>query len=334
MASHPLDQAGPPATTSEGPAAPATPAAIGPYRLLRPLGRGGMGVVYEAEAPAQGRRVAVKLIPYAPSSGAAPPERLREAGLARPVWHPNVVAVHDTGRYAGGVYLVMELVAGRSVASLLDDGPLPWREATAILIAACAGVGAVHARGILHGDIKPANLLRGADGTVKLADFGLARRLGAPKRSRLAGTPHYMSPEQCREEECDQRSDVYALGATYYTLLTGGTPYPDAMPLRILFDHCSAPVPDPRADQPEVPRACAEIVRRAMAKKRADRYPSARAMHTALRAVLQGERFRRHWRRAFLLPLGFVGILTALAAGSRLVGREVPPRDGNRAPDP
>ena len=102
----------------------------------------------------------------------------------------------------------------------------------------------------------------------------------------MAGTPHYMSPEQCREEECDERTDIYSLGATYHTLLTGCTPYAEATPVRIMFDHCSAPAPDPRAVHRDIPNACAEIVKRAMAKKRTDRYPNAREIQTALRAVL------------------------------------------------
>jgi serine/threonine protein kinase len=184
----------------------------------------------------------------------------------------------------------MEVVQGRSMQALLDAGPLTWREATAFLSAACEGVMAVHARGIVHRDIKPANLLRTAEGSVKLADFGLARRLGPAQKSPAArppcGTPHYMSPEQCRGEECDERTDIYALGATYHTLLTGRTPYAAAAPVQIMFAHCSAPVPDPRHIHRQLPSACADVVMRAMAKKRVDRYDSARDMQHALRAVL------------------------------------------------
>jgi urea transport system substrate-binding protein len=282
------------------PAPRAIPAVVDRYRLLRPLDWGGAGTVCEAEDTSLGRRVAIKLIPRDPTSGAGatPPRRLREARLAGRVQHPHVVSLYGTGTYTGGVYLVMELVEGRSVQALLGDGPLPWREATAILVDACEGVGAVHASGIVHGDIKPANLLRTADGTVKLADFGLAHRLdsarGPAARERRAGTPHYMSPEQCREDPCDERADIYSLGATYHTLLTGWTPYPHASLLQILFAHCSAPVPDPRIGRRRVPGACAEIVMRAMAKKRADRYESTREMQAALRAVRLGR--SKGWR--------------------------------------
>jgi serine/threonine protein kinase len=208
------------------------------------------------------------------------------------VQDPHVVAVYDAGRYPGGVYLVMELVRGRSVQEFLGAGPLPWPEATALLIAACEGVVAVHACGILHRDIKPANLLRAAGGIVKLADFGVACRLDPSGRSaackQLFGTPHYMSPEQWCEEEHDERTDVYALGATYHTVLTGAPPYAGTNPLRIMVGHCAAPVPDPRKGRPEIPAACAEIVLRAMAKQRADRFDSAREFQDALRAVLLG----------------------------------------------
>lgn len=267
---------------------------IARYRLLRPLGRGGAGIVFAAEDTARGRRVALKLVP---ASTAARAPMLPEAAFVGHVRHPHVVRLYATGAYTGGAYLAMELVGGRSVQALLRDGPLPWREATALLVAACAGAMAVHARGIIHCDIKPANVLCTPGGTVKLTDFGLARWLDTAQESMRggttpcapAGTPHYMSPEQCRAETCDERTDIYALGATYHTLLTGRTPYADAAPWRILFEHCSAPVPDLRPDRGNIPGACVAIIRRAMAKKRADRFDSARELRNALRRIL----FRR-----------------------------------------
>jgi urea transport system substrate-binding protein len=262
------------------------------YRLLRPLGRGGTGIVCAAEDTSLGRRVAIKLLPCSSRSGADPSWPPCEIQFAGQLKHPHVVFLHTAGRYTGGVYLVMELMEGPSIQALVDEGPFPWREATAVLSAACEGLRAVHARGIIHCDLKPANLLRSAHGTIKLTDFGLARWLGPSQRSvsrkRVVGTPHYMSPEQCRAEECDERTDIYALGATYYTLLTGRTPYADASPAQIMFHQCSALVPDPRRHDPMIPRACAEIVRRAMGKKRAERYDSAQAMQDALQAVLLG----------------------------------------------
>jgi serine/threonine protein kinase len=284
---------------SDEPARRAIPAVIDQYRVFRQIGQGGTGIVCEADDTSLGRRVAIKLIPHEPTFGAARPRCPPEARLAKQVRHPRVVSLYDAGAYSDGVYLVMELVKGRSVQARLDAGPpLGWSEATSIVDAACDGVMAVHASGIIHRDIKPANLLRSKGGAVKVADFSLACWLHPSRkptdRARFAGTPHYMSPEQCRDDECDERADVYALGATYHTLLTGQTPYADATPPRIMFAHCSAPVPDPRERRREVPRACAQIAMRAMAKKRSDRYESARELQNALRAVLYGR--SKAWR--------------------------------------
>jgi serine/threonine protein kinase len=268
---------------------PAIPFAVGPYRLRRPLGQGGAAIVYEADDPSQSRRVAVKLIPYEPTNRNDPIELLREARLVAEVRHPNVVRTYGSGTYPGGVYLVMELAEGLSLEAFVAAGPLPWRPATALLVAACDGLAALHACGILHRDIKPANIVRTRDETAKLIDFGLARRFdqlrGAPTW-KAGGTPHYMSPEQCRDELDDERTDVYSLGATYCSLLTGRTPYPEAAPLAVMLAHCSATAPDPRRSVDAVPDACAEIVLRAMAKRRADRFDSARALGDALRSAL------------------------------------------------
>ena len=279
----------------------AIPAAIGPYRLRRPLGQGGTAIVYEADDSSQARRVAVKLIPHGPRDRIASTELLREASLVGQVRHPNVLRTYDSGTYPGGVYLVLELAEGRSLASHVDAGPSPWRLATALVAAACDGLAALHACGILHRDIKPANIVRTQEGIVKLADFGLARPIdlsgGSPRRTRAGGTPHYMSPEQCREEIDDERTDVYSLGATFCSLLTGRTPYPEATPLAVMLAHCSASVPDPRSAGPDIPDACAEIVLRAMAKRRADRFDSACAMGDALRATLARDACCRRSRR-------------------------------------
>jgi serine/threonine protein kinase len=267
------------------------------YRVLRQLGRGGTAIVCAAEDTSKGRRVALKLIPHEPTPGAIPPEVLHEAQLAGRVRHPHVVSLYGTGTYRGGAYLVLELVEGQSVQALVDAGPVAWRTATTILLAACAGLRAVHACGIVHRDVKPANLLCADDGIVKLTDFGLACWLtpseSPPAWMRLSGTPHYMSPEQCQAEGCDERTDIYALGATYYELLTGRTPF-EGTPLQVMLRHCSAPPPDPCAVHRDVPRACAEVVLRAMAKKRADRYDSARELQDALREVLRGR--SKAWR--------------------------------------
>src|SRR5262249_40311070 len=145
-------------------------------------------------------------------------------------------------------YLVLELMPGGSAQGRLATGSLPWPQATRMIADACRGLQAAHAAGLLHRDIKPANLLLGPKEDVKLADFGLAKLTdltGATLTShgRILGTPHYMSPEQCRGEPLDARSDLYSLGATYYALLTGQPPYQAENALGIQFAHCGSPIP-------------------------------------------------------------------------------------------
>src|SRR5262249_34924831 len=149
---------------------------------------------------------------------------------------------------------------------------------TKALIDACKGVGAAHAAGLIHRDIKPANFMRATDGSIKVADFGLAKTAADADRhftrtGMVVGTPFYMSPEQCEAKPLDHRSDLYALGATYYSLLTGKSPFheTDSVP-RLMYLHCSGPIPDPRSVSPAVPEACSRIVARAMAKAPAERY--------------------------------------------------------------
>jgi serine/threonine protein kinase/WD40 repeat protein len=266
---------------------------LGKYCLVQRLGEGGMGVVYAAEDPVLGRRVALKVL-----SGAA----LREPGAAQRFFlearaaarinHPNVVTVHDIGQQGDVCYIVMELVEGASAQALLyEQGALPWPQATRLIASVCAGLAAAHAAGLIHRDIKPANILLGRGGSVKLSDFGLVKapRLSsahATHQGAILGTPHYMSPEQCAGETIDERADCYALGGTYYALLTGRPPYDDADSVKVLYAHCAGSVPDPRGLVPALPEACAAIVAKAMAKKRGDRFRSSQEMQTALTALL------------------------------------------------
>lgn len=261
---------------------------IGKYAVVRELGRGGMGVVYEGFDPTLERAVAIKLV-----LGEGDPARfLREAKAAAKVNSPNAVTVYDAGEHDGSPYLVMELVPGPSVGRLLAKrGRLDWRAATRAAASAARGLTAVHAAGLVHRDMKPSNLLVTRAGVVKVADFGLAT-FAAPGSApsltgdRVVGTPYYMAPEQCKGEPVDPRTDVYALGATYFHLLTGQAPYTGAYTVQILYAHCTDPVPDPRERAADVPERCAQIAMKAMAKAPADRFQSAAEMLSALGAAL------------------------------------------------
>ncbi len=241
-----------------------------------------MGVVYEAEDTLLKRKVAIKLLPKEFSANPESLKRfLREAQAAAKLNHANVVAIYDIGEADGSYYIVMELITGGNAQEhLRSRGPFPWNEATSILTEVCRGVAAAHQAGLIHRDIKPANILRSTKGVVKLGDFGLVKptsRTGTVVTAlgEVVGTPHYMSPEQIQSTSVDERSDIYALGATYFALLTGRPPYLATDSVQVLFAHCSQPIPDPRDIVADVPESCVAIIRKAMAKNRAKRYANA-----------------------------------------------------------
>jgi len=271
----------------------------GRYRVIRQLGSGGMGVVYEAEDTLLQRRVALKTLPPAGATDPAARQRLRdEARSAARINHPQVVTVFDVASSGEIDFLVMELLPLGSLGNwLASRGPLPWRLATRLITDACRGLAAAHDAGLVHRDIKPSNLLLAgpADGaddalSVKLGDFGLSR--AALPTTSLAnsfapGTVHYMSPEQC-EGESEPRSDLYSLGATYYALLTGQPPFLADHPLQVMFRHWSSPIPDPGSASGDIPAGCGAIIRRAMCKQPRGRYRDAGQMRDDLERLLAG----------------------------------------------
>jgi hypothetical protein len=265
---------------------------LGKYVLRGRLGRGGMGEVLAAEDTVLQRLVALKVLPPAPPGQSLLSERfLREARAAARLCHPNVITIHEIGQEDQVAFIAMELAPGGSLQDMLDrTGPLSWPLATRLAADACRGLAAAHAAGILHRDLKPANLLLAADGTAKLGDFGLALPgVAAPRltqEGQIVGTPQFMSPEQCRGDPLDDLSDVYSLGATYYTLLTGRPPYEAEQFLQVSVAHCTSPIPNPCDRNPDIPEACAALVRRAMAKNPADRYLGAVALLAALEEIL------------------------------------------------
>jgi WD40 repeat protein len=266
---------------------------LGKYRITGVLGEGGMGVVYAGEDLQLRRPVAIKFLTAAASVAPASRRRfLREARSAARLSHANVVAIYDMGAEGDDCYLVLEFVHGKSAQAILQArGPLPWPEATRLAADVCLGLAAAHAAGILHRDVKPANVLLTEAGAAKLTDFGLARPT-APDGSSLTteqtllGTAHFMSPEQCSGDRLDERTDLYSLGATYFALLTGRPPFDEPNRVKALYAHCSAPVPSARALVPALPEGCDGVIRKAMAKSRGDRFGSAGEMGAALLALL------------------------------------------------
>jgi urea transport system substrate-binding protein len=266
---------------------------LGRYHVTGVLGQGGMGLVLKGQDPMIEREVALKVLAeHLASDASALGRLLAEARAAGKLNHPNVIAIYEICHEVATHFLVMEYAPGGSLSDrLAGEQPLTVLEATQALVDACKGVGAAHAAGLVHRDVKPANLMRAADGSVKVADFGLAKAAADVGRHLtqagvVVGTPFFLSPEQCQLKPVDHRSDLYSLGATYYSLLTGKNPYQgtDSVP-QLMYLHCHGPIPDPRSINPAIPEACSRIIARAMAKAPADRYASTAEMLADLQAV-------------------------------------------------
>ncbi|MFI9615210.1 tetratricopeptide repeat protein [Streptomyces sp. NPDC052023] len=254
----------------------------GRYRLLDPIGRGGMGEVWRARDESLGRHVAVKCLrPLGPHHGESFVRVLRErfrreARVAAALQHRGVTVVHDFGESDGVLYLVMELLQGRNLSQVLEDNkrrPLPVPDIVDIAEQVSAALAYTHQQGIVHRDLKPANMVRLTDGTVKICDFGIAR-LGADIgfTSRLTGTgvamgtPHYMSPEQISGDEVDQRSDLYSLGCVLYELATGVPPFDLGDAWAILVGHRDTAPEPPRTHRADLPADLEQIILDLLAK--------------------------------------------------------------------
>ncbi|MFL5261568.1 MAG: protein kinase domain-containing protein [Anaeromyxobacteraceae bacterium] len=268
---------------------------LGNYRLEQLVGRGRMGVVYRANDEALLRPTAVKVLSWAAAEAAGQdPVQwfLSEARLVARINHPRVVQIYGVARHADLCYIAMEYVAGDSAEALVArGGPMSPEAATEILLQAATALQAAHASGVVHRDVKPGNLLVGPDQVTKLGDFGIA--MGPPdvdpngSRRLRVGTPHYTAPEIWRGEAASPASDLYALGATFFHLLTGRPPFAGADALAVEQAHLRAAVPDPRSLRRDVPASCAALAMHALAKAPRDRPASAQELVWAARTVLQ-----------------------------------------------
>jgi tetratricopeptide (TPR) repeat protein/predicted Ser/Thr protein kinase len=278
------------------PADDAALTAVPGYQVLDELGRGGMGVVYRARQESLNRQVALKVIGAGAQAQAEEVARFHiEAVAVARLQHPHIVQVYETGESQGQPYLVMELVEGSSLAEKLAEAPLEARAAAALVRALATAMQHAHERGVVHRDLKPANVLLSSDGTPKVTDFGLAKRLdvgeGQTRAGQMLGTPSYMAPEQAtsQKDTVGPAADVYALGAVLYECLTGRPPFKGATPWKTVLQVLHTdPVP-PRRLQPGVPRDLETICLRCLHKEARKRYPSAHELAEDLRRFLAGE---------------------------------------------
>jgi serine/threonine protein kinase len=272
------------------------------YRVERRLGRGGMGVLYLAVEPGLQRRVALKLIaPEAASDEVFARRFAEESRIAASIEHPNVVPIYAAGEEAGVPFIAMRYVAGADLARRLTrEGRLSPQVAVDLIAQIGNGLDAIHAAGLIHRDVKPANvLLSGDDGGdggdhAYITDFGVARNVatesGLTQTGRFVGTLDYVAPEQISGGAIDARVDVYALGCLLFKLLTGEVPFPKEGDAARLYAHLNDPPPAPSLYVPEVSMALDDVVIRAMSKNPDDRYLSAGDLGRGAQAALRGER--------------------------------------------
>jgi serine/threonine-protein kinase len=275
------------------------PSRIGRYEILRELGRGAMGVVYAAQDPALGRTIALKTI-HPAIAGKDDREAFEtrfftEARVAARLQHPGIVVVHDVGRDpdTGILYIALEHLKGRTLAEISDGGrTLEWREAARILARVARALHHAHSHGITHRDMKPANVMVLETGETKIMDFGIAKieaGLHPPTAAgEFLGTPLYMAPEQVEGGPIGPRTDVFALGAIGYTLLTGRPAFRGETVVRIVMRVVNDDPGPPSRVAPGVPPQIDGIVARALAKDPAGRYPDALSLAEDLEAALEG----------------------------------------------
>jgi serine/threonine-protein kinase len=264
----------------------------GRYRIVRRLGAGGMANVYLAEDEQLGRRVAIKVLNDRYAQDEAFVERFRrEAKSAAALSHPNIVSIYDRGAADGHPYIAMEVIEGRSLKELIvSRGPLPVAKAVDYAQQILAALRFAHRNGIIHRDIKPHNILIGAEERLKVTDFGIARA-GASQMTEtgsIMGTAQYLSPEQARGSAVHAPSDLYSVGIVLYEMLTGQVPYTGDSAIEVAMKHVNErPIP-PSAVAPGIPHALDEVVLRALAKQPADRYHNADEFSDDLRRVAAG----------------------------------------------
>lgn len=265
---------------------------LGRYEIIKELGRGAMGVVYEANDPLIDRLVAIKTINL---RDLKPDEKeeyearfYQEAKAAGRLNHPNIVTIHDLGESSGMAYIAMELLRGNELQNLLKDARrLPLEETLNIVIQVAVGLAYAHEHGVVHRDIKPSNIMVLKDGQVKIADFGIARMTSSllnTQTGKMMGSPLYMSPEQVLNRPADSRSDIFSLGTLLFQMLTGQLPFSGENAHAVMYQIVHEAPQKPGSLNPEIPEALDAIISKCLSKNPEERYQSAQQLADDLRA--------------------------------------------------
>ena len=263
----------------------------GEYRIVRLLGRGGMGMVFLAQDLTLEREVAIKVLPPDFSSDPQVIKRFQqEAKTAAKLDHPNIIPIYRVESAEGLNFFVMKFISGTSLEDVLESKqPLSYDYIQRILAEAARALGHAHSRKVVHRDVKPANIMFDHDGRVMLTDFGISKALqsagGLTGTGMIVGTPHYMAPEQAKGQPVDGRADQYSLGIVGYRLLSGMLPFSGDSVHTILYKHIFEPAPNVAALRPGIPRNLTDAIQRALSKEPAERFPSMEAFADAVRAT-------------------------------------------------
>ncbi|UCD59149.1 MAG: protein kinase, partial [Candidatus Hydrogenedentota bacterium] len=290
------------------------------YRILKELGKGGMGVVYKANQISLGRMVAMKVLPHHLTSDPAFIKRFEnEARAIAKLNHPNIVQIYDIGHHEQIYYYTMEFIEGPSLDEIIyKEGFLSLDRAISIIAQVAKALQYAHGHGIVHRDIKPSNIMIDKSGRVKVTDFGLAlqeRTTRLTMDGSIVGTPEYMSPEQAAGQTATARSDIYSLGVVFYEILTGKVPFEAESALMVLDKIRTSEPQWPRSLNPDIPVEVEEAIRNMMAKNPRDRYASCQELIQDVRRLKSGEPVSTKTRRPipFHLPAGR-GVLLLIPA--------------------
>ena len=286
------------------------------YRIDDEVGRGGMGVVYRGTDLTLQRPVAIKTLMAAHAEVETIDSFMREARALASIEHPRVVPVYAVGRHGGAYYMVMKFIEGRPLSELLKvEGSIAPDRVQRLLVESLDALGALHARGLVHRDVKPGNLMVEPTGGVTLMDLGISRELGElsdQTGTHALGTPRYMPPEMIRNAAEDGRADLYSLGVIAWHCLAGRPPFDGPTPMAILFRQAHEPAEPLRKVAPEAPKALVEVVEQAMAKDPDERFESAVEMRAALTGA---DRAGGAGGRVLLMLFGAILVAGGLTAG-------------------
>ncbi len=267
---------------------------LGPYQITKFLGEGGMAAVYEAYQASMERSVALKILPRSLSADAQFVKRFeQEAKSLAQMQNPHILPVFDFGTDEGYTYIVMPLIKAGTLSDLMKGQPLTFKQIRTIGMDLADALDYAHSRGLVHRDVKPANVLVDERGNCMLMDFGIAKLVESSAKltntGGIIGTPAYMSPEQGQAQPLDGRSDLYSLGVILHEMATGRAPYDAETPIAIVLKHISEPPPRPRTVNPNVPEKLERVILRCLAKKPADRYATGHALAEDLERALPAD---------------------------------------------